>query len=688
MRLICTVFIFVITHVLVAQRQDKVDFKQAKVLIELQPKTKSIIGKVDYSFTILKDVDSVFLDAKRMDITSVDLNGQSFGYGYNNEQVVITNAFKSGEEHRVSIRYSCIPKQTVYFLGFDDTTEGNEQIWTQGQGKYTSHWLPSFDDMNEKVEFDLSFINIPNGLTVVANGKLVPKSESHDGNVTTVFDMKSPMSSYLVAFAMGNFESKTVRSNSGVPMHLYYEPQDSSNFEPTYRYSKEIFDFLEDEIGVPYPWQNYKQVPVHDFLYAGMENTGTTLFSNGYVIDSIAFVDKNYVNVNAHELTHQWFGNLVTEESGQHHWLHEGFATFYAYLAEQKLFGDDHMYWKLYDMANTLNNLSENGGGEALTDPNANSLTFYEKGALALFILRDTVGEAAFKKGIRNFLEKYQYSNVTIGKFLEEVADASAKDLSHFKNEWLEGDEFPWEDVIDFFHRNNPSVSRFISANKIQGGSQGWKTKNNPWQYTTHMMDRDKSKLTLQDYRTFLGHEEIKVRQKALQLLDSVPLELKNNVSALLEEKSHITVENALYKLWVSYPTIANKYLDQTENSIGLPNKNVHLLWLALALITPEYKVEKKKEWYNKLNGYTENTYHFEIRQQAFQYLSQLQAMNQKSYVNLISAADHHVWQFKKSSRKLLRELYRSKKGKMDLDKLKPSLPTKQKDVLMKVLAK
>lgn len=149
--------------------------------------------------------------------------------------------------------------------------------------------------------------------------------------------------------------------------------------EPTYRYTKHIFDFLENEIGVAYPWQNYKQVPVQDFLYAGMENTTCTIFSNQYVIDSTAFVDKNYVNVNAHELAHQWFGNLVTETSSEHHWLHEGFATFYAYLAEKEIFGDDHYYWQLLETANALQRFSGDDGGEAIRNPNAGSLTFMKR---------------------------------------------------------------------------------------------------------------------------------------------------------------------------------------------------------------------------------------------------------------------------------------------------------------------
>ena len=98
-----------------------------------------------------------------------------------------------------------------------------------------------------------------------------------------------------------------------------------------------------------YPWKIYRQIPVRDFLYAGMENTTSTIFSQDFVVDSIGFNDKNYINVNAHELAHQWFGDLITSQSSKHHWLQEGFATYYALLAERQLFGDDYFYEALND---------------------------------------------------------------------------------------------------------------------------------------------------------------------------------------------------------------------------------------------------------------------------------------------------------------------------------------------------
>ena len=405
-----------------------------------------LLGKANYTFAIVSTLDSIFLN-NFTEVSELKLNGKPLAFTAKPDAIWFKAPTELGT-YNLSLSYYTKPKQTAYFVNAD-TTNSATQLWTQGQGKYTSHWLPSLDDMNDKIEFDLSFL-LESDYDVIANGKLVDRKEVN-GLTEWKYDMQNPMSSYLVAFAIGDFDKKQLISKSGVPLELYYEPKDSLKVEPTYRYSKEIFDFLEEEIGVPYPWQNYKQVPVHDFLYAGMENTSCTIFSNQYMIDSTAFVDKNYVNVNAHELAHQWFGNLVTEVDGNHHWLHEGFATYYAYLTENEIFGDDFLFWKLFETAEALKAASESGEGFALTNPKADSLTFYEKGAWALAILKELVGETNFKIAVQNYLKKHAYQNVTLTDFLSAIETQSGHDLSDFRAQWLAQITFNYEEALTFF---------------------------------------------------------------------------------------------------------------------------------------------------------------------------------------------------------------------------------------------
>ncbi len=637
------------------QHQDKVDFLNANVRIIPNALEKSISGTVEYTFKVLEAVDSVFLDAHQMNFENVFLNSKEVPFRNTDSKLILDYNFKAGRNYRLKLQYAAVPKKTLYYIGFDDTITGNEQLWTQGQGKYTSHWLPSIDDMQEKVVFDLTIVYDEN-YTVIANGRL-KDTQVLNGLKQWNFDMESPMSSYLVAFSIGVYDKQELRTKRGINIENYYYPSDAMRVEPTYRYTEQIFDFLEAEIGVAYPWQNYKQVPVHDFLYAGMENTTATFFSDAFVIDSIAFVDKNYVNVNAHELAHQWFGNLVTEKSGEHHWLQEGFATYYAYLAEKEVFGDDYFYWKLFDTAKVLEERETNGEGESLLNPNASSLTFYEKGAWALVMLKERVGPDNFKIGIQNFLRNYQFKNATVSDFIMEMERVSGKDLNEFETTWLKSIDFPIEEVKDFFNEHSASIRTFYVLKPTIENipvDQKFLRDTSMSRYLKLELSKQKDTLLEVDYLVLLKDDDLKVRQFAAENIGFIPESLKEFAEPLLLDKSYITIELMLFNLWNSFESNREAYLNQTKGIIGFQNKNVRLLWLTLALITTDYDLEQKGDYYQELVQYTSSIYNPETRQMAFQYLNDLKALRGNGLINLIKATNHHSWQFRNFARYLL----------------------------------
>lgn len=696
MKLTPVLIFFLFIQLLSAQVQDKVDFIRAEVLIEPTPSESRINGSVAYQYNVINDVDSIYLDAVNLDFSAVYLDGNKADYEYNGRKLVIKKKMKKRDSHILSLDYVARPKQTVYFLGWDDAIEGDEQIWTQGQGKYTSHWLPSFDDMTEKVEFNLDII-LKQDYTVIANGKLVKKEALPDAKgYLWQFDMQKPMSSYLVAFAIGNFKKETIHSTSGVPIELYYEPKDSVKAEPTYRFTQHIFNFLEQEIGVPYPWQNYKQVPVQDFLYAGMENTGATIFSNTFVVDSLAFADKNYVNVNAHELAHQWFGNLVTEQSGNHHWLHEGFATYYAYLAEKDIFGEEYFYWHLLETAEALERFSQDGSGEELTNSGAGSLTFYEKGAWALVMLRERVGDANFKQGIKDYLVKHAFQNVTIPDFMGEMEKASGTNLSDFENLWLQESDFPFEQVKAFLVEKSPSIKTYFEIKETIGESKDSASTilGNNWDACHSSKLKHRLLLDYGDVLSIsfiskvLKTEDEKARQAMALTLPKVSQDLQMDFETLLQDKSYATLEPALYRLWTDFPEKRAVYLDKTDSIIGFPNKNIRLLWLTLALVTPEYRMDSKPALFKELSSYTSSNHHFEVRLLAFQYLKNIGGFNDETLRNLIESCSHHVWHFKKTSRNMLKEFLKSEGSTARLKAIYPLLNQEEQQYLDKTLGK
>jgi len=646
------------------QQTDSVDFKKVEsvILFNQINVDSTVFNSYQVKFSILKNIDSVYLDAINMRFLNVALNEKPITYKNDGKKLIIYNKFEASTDYTLNFLFFASPKKAMYFVGWDNGSK--KQIWTQGQGKYTSHWLPSIDDMNEKIEFDLSFV-APKDYQVISNGKMLSKRETPTYNLWE-FDMQNPMSSYLVALVIGKYDKKVEYSKSGIPLEMYYYPEDSLKFEPTYRYTREMFDFLEEEIGVSYPWQNYKQVPVKDFLYAGMENTSATIFSDSFVIDSIAFVDKNYVNVNAHELAHQWFGDLVTESSGIHHWLQEGFATYYALLAERDIFGDEYYYWRLYEYSQELLEQDEAGQSTSLLDPKSSSTTFYKKGAWVLHMLREKVGNEAFKKGVKNYLLKHQFKNVETDDFISEVEKASGQDLISFVDTWLEGRGFLYENYIDPLKAASKEIAQMISLEEallvLSASDSLDYSLNNYWENATYPRVKSnlfsKKKIQDVDYNIIkkaLKSNDLKLRQAGAQSLSKVPLELKTDYETLLEDKSYITIKAALFGLWNSFPEEQNKYLDQTKSIEGFNDKNVRILWLALALISEDYESENQVAYFNELTDYTSPKYGFEIRENAFKHLLWISACAEDCEENLKQATTHHNWRFSKYAKETLK---------------------------------
>ena len=643
-----------------AQNKD-VDFTKITATLEPNFQERSISGQVTYNYLLNTTVDSIFIDAKNMEISEFKLDGRKKPFSNDGKKIGFEAPRKIGN-HEVYLSYAAKPKQALYFVGFEDDLVGNEQIWTQGQGKYTSNWLPSFDDMTEKAEVDLQLI-VDSDFEVIANGKLESRPQTKNKKKSWQFDMQNPISSYLIAFAIGHYEKQELVSTSGLPLENYYYPTDTDRVEPTYRYTKSIFDFLETEIGVTYPWQNYKQIPVHDFLYAGMENTGTTIFSDSFVIDSTAFIDKNYVNVNAHEMAHQWFGDLVTEESGEHHWLQEGFATYYAYLAEKNIFGDDYFYWKLLETAKVLKERSDREDGQRLLEPKADSTTFYEKGAWALVMLREEIGDTAFKAGIINYLNSFKFQNVTVDDFLSEMEKASGTNLTQYKNKWLDDTIFPWTDAFGYLKKNSKSIQEYENIKAVSLEMEAYFKDSLVTSIWTDDLSVHIKKQLIFDFKDrisdhklveILKNESVLPRQALAISRDKIFTNLKPLFESMLADKSYVTIEAALYKLWSEFPDDRIAYLNATKNVIGLPDKNVRSLWLGLALITPTYTLVKKKDYLKELQDYTSSKYNPEVRQNAFQYLSEIKLLNGVSMENLIKATEHHSWQFRIFARRLL----------------------------------
>lgn len=677
-----------ITSFLFAQQTQFVDFKSVSGQLKINTNEKLIFGSVDYQFEVLKSVDTIHIDAKNMEFTKVELNQKEVVFINTGKQLQIVYNFQKGKNN-MTFEYKVKPKQALYFV---DTENSEVQIWTQGQGRYTSNWFPSFDDVNEKVIFNLE-ITYNKDYQVVSNGILKGKTQK-DNQFQWQYKMENPMSSYLLMLAIGKFNKREFRSKSKIPLEYYLEPKDANRFESTYRYSKRIFDFLEKETGVKYPWEIYRQIPVRDFLYAGMENTTATLFATRYVVDSIGFEDRNYTNVDAHELAHHWFGDLITAESSTHHWLQEGFATYYAALAEREIYGDDYFYSKLYDTAQQLKFASRTDSIPVL-NAKASSLTFYEKGAWSLFVLHESIGDKSFKKAIKSYLKKYAYQTVNTQNFFDEIRKVSDFDLEKFQKTWLETTAF-----------DTPTANTLLSKNKvIQLRLEIDKLKNKPLSekhdYFLKILNSDVfysikesviSQIKSEKYEAkkvlllaALQSNEVMVRQAVAETMPVIPEDFRSEFETLLDDKSYQTQEIALYFLWKNFPDRQTEYLDKSKNWIGFKDYNLRTLWLSLALSTPNY-IDNPEVLILELIAFSSTKYEATTRQNALEKLIAFKIINDEVLTNLVNATTHHMWQFSKFGRDSIRLLLKNSEMRASFERILTNLSPDEQFQLNRLL--
>ncbi len=673
-----------------SQQLQSVDFKKVNAKITIDTTSRKVSGNATFDFEIHRLTDTVRIDAIDMDFANVKINGKPVKFRSTGKQLQLFEGYKKGK-NKVTFSYEAQPKQTMYFTGKGDTY----QIWTQGQGKNTSHWLPSFDDVNEKLVFEVS-VMFDKSFSVLSNGTL--KKKSIGENVTSwEYRMKQPMSSYLVMMAIGKFDKKTSKSASGIPLEMYYQKGDESKADWTYKYTKAIFDYLEDEIGVKYPWEIYRQVPVRDFLYAGMENTTSTVFAQDFVVDEIGYNDRSYINVNAHELAHQWFGDLVTAKSGQHHWLQEGFATYYALLAERKRFGEDHFNYQLYGMAVDLRDAAKAGDTVPVLNERASSLTFYRKGAWALHVLREEIGAKNFDAAIKSYLRKHSFKNVITEDFLSEMRNVSGYDTKPFEERWLKKGGFLFDESIAVL-RKNPFMNRLLEVRAMTQLPFEEKQDEFLKLLKSDAFHPIKEEIVYQiseipmSYKAdlitaALATNDVHVRQAVARTMGGIPDDSYHVFEPLLNDPSYITREIALNMLYGQFVDRRFEILDKTDGMIGLNDKNLRMLWLTLALSTDSYRDDQKVHYYDELIGYTSAVHEATVRQNALEKLFYLNPDDTNVLKAIIPALTHHRWQFSRFARDKIRELIKEDKYRNFYMKQVPLLNEKEQFQLHRLLS-
>jgi aminopeptidase N len=418
-------------------REHNLDFERMRLWVEFEPAKGLVKGKITHFFSpIRQTVDSFYLDGPGIVIKEAKLNGKDIKYrsDANGTSFWPDRILKWGEKDSLSISYEAYPRKGIYFIGWNDPENlSRKQIWTQGQGIDNRHWFPCYDTPNDKLITEV-YVKFDKEYKVLSNGVKAAEKDMKDGTKIWHYKMSHPHQSYLVMLGIGKYEIKESRSKSGVPLYTWYYPEWKERVDWCYKYNEKIFDFLESEIGVPYGWETYSQIPVQDFMFGAMENTSATLFGDFFLVDGRSYNDRNYVAVNAHELAHQWFGDFVSARSGNSHWLQESFATHYNILAEKECFGQDHFDWQRRMACITSIGTADK---KAISHSETPTALIYQKGSQVLEMLKYVVGRETYNRSVKRYLLAHKYENVDSDDLLNAFQDESGYGLEWFWDEWV-----------------------------------------------------------------------------------------------------------------------------------------------------------------------------------------------------------------------------------------------------------
>ena len=330
-----------------------------------------------------------------------------------------------GERHEIFIRYQGQPKKGLYFVLPDKNYPHHpKEIWTQGEAEDTRYYIPLYDYPNDRTTSEM-LLTVPAAWITVSNGRLVGVKDEPDGTKTWDWKQSEPLSTYLISVVAGEFVERD-DSWHGIPLRYVVPRGQESTIEPTFNaHEGNARSIFPSKLGVPYPWAQYAQTSVDDFVETGMENTSaTTLTTRSLVNPKLAPEDRTGADVvTSHELAHQWFGDLVTCKDWANLWLNEGFADYFQFVWTEQRYGADDAdfeFWRdqnqwvrqtrIYPMPIVSRDFKDSTEYEG---------NVYDKAGWVLRMLREKLGDDDFFHALHHYLEANRGQNVVDGRSAE-----------------------------------------------------------------------------------------------------------------------------------------------------------------------------------------------------------------------------------------------------------------------------
>jgi aminopeptidase N len=344
----------------------------------------------------------------------------------------------TGDVHEVAVTYSARPRTGLHFRGGRDTSDPGHEVWSQGEGTDNRYWYPGWDYPNDKFTVSTK-LTVDSEFLAFANGPLVSRTDLDDGWTTWAYALDRPIVNYLVAIAAGDYA--LYADDGEVPLE-YVTPStvDAQGAQLTMGYAKPQLTYFTSLLKTPYPYPNYRQVLVTRFLYGGMENAGMTILADTMLVRSDLDRSQRAEDVVAHELAHQWFGDLLTCYGWRELWLNEGFATFYTGRWIEHTQGPDAYAAKVDGwMRRALYAQTPMAARSWSKVGDRENEAVYVRGASVLHMLRVHLGDEVFDAGIAAYVERNADRLVESSDLRRALEDVSGTHLGWLFDQWVYG---------------------------------------------------------------------------------------------------------------------------------------------------------------------------------------------------------------------------------------------------------
>ncbi len=400
-------------------------------------------------------LDAVGLQIARVELRSPQLPAgkkkaaklkETVDYQYDSKELIVSipPLFKEGELY---IEYSANPRLGLYFLSPDKKVPNRpHQVWSQCQDEDGRHWFPCQDKPHVKMSYELR-ARVPHGMSVLSGGELLEKKTPKKGAWVFHYRLDVPTPAYLLTLVVGKFdewqEKLTLPSGKKIPLRYLVPPGKIQDGKRAFHRTKEAIELFSEKTGIDYPFDRYSQVVVSDFIFGGMENTTATTMYEHILLDKKASLDIDSYDLVAHELAHQWFGDLVTCRDWSHAWLNEGFATYFEHVEREARLGLDEYEHNVTCDLNAY--LSEARGDyqraivcrDYVEPIDLFDRHLYQKGGLVLHMLRREIGDNCFWQGVKNYLQAHRGGIVETNDLMRAFEETSGQSLEKFFDQWV-----------------------------------------------------------------------------------------------------------------------------------------------------------------------------------------------------------------------------------------------------------